>query len=310
MHQGTSKRHSWIFWGISFQIKRSVSGQHDARVLIFIYHIVEVTSSSDTPPVSGMLGLGPNRGSRIHASLNSQPQGDTVLDRIFQQNLSAPNILTVLLGRSNDPAEKYPGSITVGESLQGLENITSQPREPVTALQPPDSPNQHWQVLLDEDGIIGPDGQPIQVQTRVQGTQNPKQLTAVFDTGFSFPQVPQCVESMFSLACIVLTMVIQREVSSAIYSGIPGASLQSVEGLGPIWLIPCDAEINIAFKFGGQTYPIHPLDTNSDDALTNPDGRVCLGAVCLVCGYHRHSLSTYFSSSPYPPARPHITTSF
>jgi hypothetical protein len=71
-------------------------------------------------------------------------------------------------------------------------------------------------------------------------------------------------------------------VSNAIYSGVPGASLESIEGLGQIWLIPCDAEINIAFKIGGQTYPVHPLDTNSDDALTNPDGQTCLGAVRLV----------------------------
>lgn len=74
----------------------------------------------------------------------------------------------------------------------------------------------------------------------------------------------------------------KREVSHAIYSGVPGASLEFVDGLGQIWLIPCDAEINIAFKIGGQTYPVHPLDTNSDDALTNPDGQTCLGAVRLV----------------------------
>jgi hypothetical protein len=71
-------------------------------------------------------------------------------------------------------------------------------------------------------------------------------------------------------------------VSNAIYSSVPGASLESVEGLGQIWLVPCDAEINIAFKIGGQTYPVHPLDTNSDDALTSPDGQTCLGAVRLV----------------------------
>ncbi|KAI0294677.1 aspartic peptidase domain-containing protein [Multifurca ochricompacta] len=195
---------------------------------------IEVSPSLDNPPVPGILGLGPNAGSRIHTSLNDQPQGNAVLDHIFQQNVSAPNILTVLLGRSNDPAEKYPGDITVGEILPGLENITSQPK--------------HWQVLLDEEGIIGPDGKPIQVQTRVKTTQNQKQLTATLDTGYSFPQVPQ-------------------EVSNAIYSGIPGASLQFVEG------------VNLAFKIGGQTYPVHPLDTNSDDALTNPDGKVCLGAV-------------------------------
>jgi len=67
-------------------------------------------------------------------------------------------------------------------------------------------------------------------------------------------------------------------VSNAIYSGVPGGSLESVEGLGQIWLIPCDAEINITFKIGGQTYPVHPLDTNADDVLTNPDGQTCLGA--------------------------------
>jgi hypothetical protein len=160
---------------------------------------VQVTPTSNTPQVPGTLGLGPNSGSRIYASLNNQPQGDTVLDRIFRLNVSTPNILTVLLGRSNDPAEMYPGDITVGEILQGLENITNQPRVPVTTLAAPDAVNQQWQVLLDEDGIIGPNGQPIQVQSGVKSTQNRNQLTAMFDTGFSLPQVPQCVIHMSSL---------------------------------------------------------------------------------------------------------------
>jgi hypothetical protein len=143
-----------------------------------------------------MLGLGPNSGSRIHTSLSNQPQGDTVPDRIFRQNVSTPNIVTILLGRSNDPAEKYPGDITVGEILHDLENITNQPRVPVTTLPAPDAVDQNWQVLLDAGGIIGPNGQPIQVQSSVKSTQNRNQLTAIFDTGFSFPQVPQCVTHM------------------------------------------------------------------------------------------------------------------
>lgn len=88
----------------------------------------------------------------------------------------------------------YPGNITVGEVLQGFENITSQPQVPVTVVPALDAEAQHWQVLLDEDGIIGPDGQPILIQTGVQSTPNQNQLTAVFDTGFSFPQVPLCVK--------------------------------------------------------------------------------------------------------------------
>lgn len=220
---------------------------------------IEVSPSSNLPKVPGMLGLGPNSGSRIHTSLKNQPQGDTVLDRIFQQNVSAPNILTVLLGRSNDPVEQYPGDITVGEILPGMENVTNEPHVPVSVLPPVDSSDQHWQVLLDANGIIGPDGNPIQVQTVVQSTQNRNQLTAIFDTGYSFPQVPQAV-------------------SNAIYSGVPGASLQSVSGLGSVWVIPCNAEINVSFMIGGQKYPVHPLDTNSDDAWTNPDGKTCVGA--------------------------------
>ncbi|KAH9053739.1 acid protease [Lactarius vividus] len=250
--------------GLSYDLG-AVSGSIKTAQLEFLGYTVsdqaflEVSPTSDVPPVPGMLGLGPNSASRVHASLDNQSQGSAVLDRIFQQNVSSPNILTVLLGRSNDPAEKYPGNITVGEVFPGLENITNEPQVPVTSLPPSDSADQHWQVLLDEDGIIGPDGKPIQVQTKVQSTPNPKQLTAIFDTGYSFPQVPQ-------------------EVSDAIYSGIPGASFQFVNGVGQIWVLPCDAEVNLTFKIGGQAYPIHPLDTNSDDAWTNPDGHTCLGA--------------------------------
>jgi hypothetical protein len=159
---------------------------------------VEVTPTSDTLNVSSFIGLGPNSGSRIHSSLNS-PSGDTVLDRIFQQNVSTPNILTILLERSNDPAEMYPGDITVGEIFPGMENITNEPHVSVTALPPVDSADQHWQVLIDENGIIGPDGNPIQVQTGVQSTANPNQLTVVFDTGSSFAHVPQCVLCIFFL---------------------------------------------------------------------------------------------------------------
>ena len=159
-----------------------------------------------------MLGLGPNSGSTIHASLNNQPQGDTVVDRIFRQNVSTPNILTVLLGRSNDSTEKYPGDITVGEILQGLENITNQPRVPVTVA--PDAVDQHWQVLLDEDGIIGPNGQPIHVQSGVKSTQNRNQLTAMFDTGFSYPQVPQYVIHMFAVPSLLFLLCVFVVVSS------------------------------------------------------------------------------------------------
>ena len=67
-------------------------------------------------------------------------------------------------------------------------------------------------------------------------------------------------------------------MADTIYSGVPDASIQNVSGLGNIWVIPCNAEINVTFMIGGKAYPIHPLDTNSD-AWTDPDNITCIGAV-------------------------------
>jgi hypothetical protein len=122
---------------------------------------------------------------------NGDPNFDPVLDRIFRQNRTTPNYLTVLLSRSDDPGDMYPGDITVGDLLPGFEAIANQPQLPVTLVPSAESGNQHWQILIDAGGVIGPNGKLISVTTQVSGTANPQQLTAIFDTGFSLPQVPK-----------------------------------------------------------------------------------------------------------------------
>jgi hypothetical protein len=72
--------------------------------------------------------------------------------------------------------------------LPGYEGVSSQPKLPVTSVMVPG--NQHWMTLLDENGIIGPDGQPITIKTQVTNTSYPNNATVVFDTGFTLPQVP------------------------------------------------------------------------------------------------------------------------
>jgi hypothetical protein len=153
--------------------------------------LVQVNPSPAYPQGQGLLGLGPNVGSNIHDALNKQPIGDTVLDRIFRQNSSTPNILTILLSRSDDPGEQYPGQITVSDIIPGREGILDQPRLPVKAVPSSRSGNQHWQVHLDSNGIIGPNGQPITLSTQVSGERKSSSVTVVFDTGFSFNQVPK-----------------------------------------------------------------------------------------------------------------------
>jgi hypothetical protein len=176
--------------GVTYAIGSAEGNVKTATLEFLNYSIsdqafIEVPASSDQKAGSGIIGLGPNSVSSVHAALGSKAAGDAPIDRIFRQNTSSPNFLSVLLGRSDDPDDQFPGQITVGDVIPGYENISSQTKVGVTL-----SKNQHWQVLLDSNGFLGPDGQSINVTTGVPGTKNKTQLTAVFDTGFSLPQVP------------------------------------------------------------------------------------------------------------------------
>jgi hypothetical protein len=152
--------------------------------------IVEVTPG-DHPEGTGLIGLGPSYGSNVRQSMGNVAAGDPVLDRIFEQDLTTPNYLTVLMGRSDDPSDLFPGDLTVGEILPGYENVTNQAKLPVTQVSSSSKGGQHWQLLLDEDGIYGPDGNAIPITTIVGSTSDRKQATAILDTGFTLPQVPK-----------------------------------------------------------------------------------------------------------------------
>ncbi|KAI0769917.1 acid protease [Fomes fomentarius] len=224
---------------------------------------ISVSESSENREGSGLIGLGPNYGSQVSDAIGDR-SGDAVLDRIFLQNTSTPNYITFLLGRNNDPTDPPAGQFTVGELVPGYEAVTSQPKLPVSILSSNDNVNQHWQVLLDADGITGPAGEDVidkyDIETGVKSTSNKKQLTVVIDTGFSLPQVPP-------------------DVATAFYKDVPDAKFVSLAGVGKIWQIPCDKEVNVTFKFAGVKFPIHPLDANIDLNMTDSHGNhVCYGA--------------------------------
>ncbi|KAK0441623.1 aspartic peptidase domain-containing protein [Armillaria borealis] len=212
---------------------------------------MQVTPDSDTIG-TGLIGLGPTSSSNIYATLNTSA-GYAVLDRIFLQNTSTPNYLTVLLGRTQDPTDVFPGDMSIGELLDGYSNVESEPKLEVTVVPVRESGNQHFQILLDEDGISGPDGKPISITTEVNQTSNSKQATAILDTGYTLSQVP-------------------KSVADAIYSRVSGAEYRNVTDVGNVWIVPCDEEVNITFKFSGNSYHIHPLDATMDPSLVDlPD---------------------------------------
>ncbi|KAI5122015.1 hypothetical protein M0805_008007 [Coniferiporia weirii] len=206
-----------------------------------------INNASELPNPTGILGLGPSNSSTTLKVLNGSVVGATPLDRIFMQDRTTPNFISIELSSAPDKdfgdstREVQFGQLSIGEVLEGFEAILNETKLPALVDQFGD---QHWQTLLDGNGIIGPDGQRINTTTSVTnptaGAED--QLHVVFDTGFTFPQVP-------------------RVIADAIYGRIPGATfVVEADGLTNFWVIPCDYELNVTFLFAGVEYPVSPLD--------------------------------------------------
>ncbi|KAL5522149.1 hypothetical protein ACEPAF_2006 [Sanghuangporus sanghuang] len=216
---------------------------------------ISVIPTADTPDVQGLIGLGPSSASQVRKQMKSSA-GAPPLDRIFRQNTSTPNFLSVLLTRQEDnlPEGTAPqsGQLTVGSVIPTLGDITKQKKLPALVDQ---FGVQHWQTLLDENGIIGPDGKPIPTNTSIsdpeQGTE--QQFHVMLDTGFTFPQVP-------------------RQVADALYGRVPDAEFVPQSDTPGYWRVPCDYELNITFVFDGVKYPIHPLDMTLEEPDSEATG--------------------------------------
>ena len=153
---------------------------------------VEVTPSDNAPEGLGLIGLGPSSGSEVLAALKSSA-GSPPMDRIFSQDTSIPNFITVLLGRPNDIDDTYTGELTISEILPEFEKISNRPKVPVSVLRSELSSDQDFSILLDPDGIIGPDGKAIKTTSKAPSAppHNQSQLQVIFDTGTSLPQLPK-----------------------------------------------------------------------------------------------------------------------
>ncbi|KAJ7601197.1 aspartic peptidase domain-containing protein [Mycena floridula] len=203
----------------------------------------------------GLMGLGPNEGSSIFDKVDSSA-GDSPLMRIFEGNSLSSNYITFLLDRKG-VTSNFTGQLTVSEIVPGFEAINNMPKMDVETVHKLLDQDQHWQALTDKDiGIIGPDGQVIPTDSIVPKAPD-GQLVVVFDSGFTFNQVP-------------------RDVSDAIYGRVQGAVYDSTHEW---WTVPCGQMLNISINMGGHTFPIHPLDTvDNSFGITDANGNtVCIG---------------------------------
>lgn len=245
------------------------------RHLVLVDDSSTLLSSISIDGLQGLIGLGFDAGSNVRGSLG-EGQGDTPLSRIFQQNKTTQNFVSIQLDRADDPTDPITGQITISELVSGYENITSQPKLDIKDVVH-DSSSQHWAVFTDKDGVIGPDGNTIDITSIVPHVSG-GQLVAVLDSGFSLSQVP-------------------RKMADAIYGRVQGAKYNSTQN-GGLWLVPCTQELNISFNFGGVNIPMHPLDVVSTDLDL---GTYCAGTVSVLPVHSRSSYAHEYrchSSNP------------
>ncbi|EGN93043.1 hypothetical protein SERLA73DRAFT_64735, partial [Serpula lacrymans var. lacrymans S7.3] len=204
-------------------------------------------SSAQNPALSynavGILGLGFDSLSTVDALVNSTgaSTGRSLLHNLFQDNPQEPNYIAFSLQSSVDSADNIPGVFSIAQYA----NVTSANK---LSTWPVTSPSR-WNVLLDSF-IVGT--QTYSVSTGVKGAPS-NQAVVLLDSGTSYTYAP-------------------TEVCQAIYGNISGAQYNS--GLGQ-WVVPCDAEIDMALQFNNQIYPIHPLDV-SPASLSDPS--TCVGS--------------------------------
>jgi hypothetical protein len=231
----------------------------DNQAFLHVTDTSTFTANIQSQGYYGLIGLGPNSGSAITKKISKDPRGDTMLAHIFEAHNTTDNYITFLLSRKGDPSETtFQGQLTISEVVPGYENITSMPKIDVDKVNRLLKADQHWQIMTDKDnGIIGPDGQPLKVDSIVPGCPD-GQLVAVIDSGFTFSQVP-------------------RDISDQIYGRVNGAYYDSEQ---EFWMIPCHQMLNITFNFGGKSYPVHPLDTVDDNfnQVDSTGQKVCIGS--------------------------------
>ncbi|TFK43535.1 aspartic peptidase domain-containing protein [Crucibulum laeve] len=195
----------------------------------------------------GIVGLGFTSLSTIDALVNTTNSADgrSFLYNLFDVHPEQPNFLAFALQRSTEVDDDVEGSFAIGEYDPQYSGVVGNAPIPTWPINSP----KRWNVLLDalivNDTITTP-------TTVVPGAPSNKAVV-LLDSGASWTYAPE-------------------SICDAIYKSVPGARFDT--GLGQ-WIVPCDAEINMALQIGGQVFPIHPLDITP---VSITDATTCLGS--------------------------------
>ncbi|KAA1466890.1 acid protease [Dentipellis sp. KUC8613] len=199
----------------------------------------------------GLIGLGFDTifSSNILTAVANRTHGDVSgkapLGNIFEQDPSTPNTLSFLFSRADDLESSATGMFAIGEEVQGYENVTKTPKLERTFA----GPSSVWGVLLDEFVV---NGHSAPLASTLNDSAIPKgKVVTLLDSGSSAAQI-------------------SIEAAKLIYDNIPGAVFSPADAQ---WVIPCNASSNVTLTFGGQKFPIHPLDLSQLTENQLPSGK-------------------------------------
>ncbi|KAJ7322878.1 aspartic peptidase domain-containing protein [Mycena albidolilacea] len=187
--------------------------------------------------------------------------GQSVLANIFAANPTGDDYIGISLSRGGDTGGTADASLTISEYDSDYQAVANSPKIPQNPVN-----SGAWTVTL--DGLsIG--GKKISWPSTMKEAPAGKNIVHL-DTGTTNIMMPAAQVA-------------------AIYSAIPGAVL-SPDSYIPqtkfsttydVWVVPCNATPQVVASFGGQDFPIHPLDVTDMQVVTSPDGlrnfTVCIG---------------------------------
>ncbi|KAF7348504.1 Six-hairpin glycosidase [Mycena venus] len=187
--------------------------------------------------------------------------GQSVLANIFAANPTGDDYIGISLSRDGDTGGTSDASLTISEYDSDYQTVANSPKVPQTPVN-----SGAWTVTLDAMSV---GGKKISWPSTMKEAPAGKNIVHL-DTGTTNIMMPAAQVA-------------------AIYSSIPGAVL-SPDSLIPqtkfsttydVWVVPCNASVNVVATFGGVDFPIHPLDVTDMQVVTSPDGRrnytMCIG---------------------------------
>ncbi|KAJ7098351.1 aspartic peptidase domain-containing protein [Mycena epipterygia] len=246
-------------------------GQYTIPLQAFLN--VEEAAAAEKPDfdsgIFGLWGLGFNTpgSSGVNDAVqeafgSSANWGQSVLANIFAQNATGADYIGISLSRTGDQEGTADASLTISEYDSDYEAVQNAPKIPQTPVD-----SGAWTVILDAL-LVG--GKKIKWESTMAVAPAGKNIVHL-DTGTTNIMLP-------------------GYVVNAIYSSIPGAVF-SPDSFIPqtkfstnydVWVVPCNATVEVVATFGGQNFSIHPLDVTDMEIVTSPDGTrnytACIGA--------------------------------